>query len=123
MHPKTMLRQLLAVTTCAWGLVIGSTDIALATDIPQSGTALDHMERFKNMSPEERTAKRQQMRERWSKLSPEEKQQRRNKMRERIEKMTPEQKEHFLQERRERQQARRQNGGDNTPGVRDTSKP
>ncbi len=126
MQPIHLARKLIAITACAWGLVAGSSGIALADDTPQAAASPDHMERFKDTTPAQREAMRQQMREEWSKLTPEQKEQRRNEMRERVEKMTPEQrekirqrmhermekmtleeKENFLKERQERKEKRR----------------
>ena len=102
MQPIHLARTLIAITACAWGLAAGSSGIALADDTPQTTTAPDHTERFKDMTPEQREAKRQQMREEWSKLTPEQKEQRRNEMHERMEKMTPEQREKIRQRMHER---------------------
>ena len=137
MQPIHLARKLIAITACAWGLAAGSSGKALADDTPQTATSPDHTGRFKDMTPEQREAKRQQMREEWSKLTPEQKEQRRNEMHERMEKMTPEQrekirermhermekmtpeeKENFLKERQERKEKRRNEANeenDNAP--------
>ena len=101
MQPIHLVRKLIAITACTWGLAAASSGIAMADDSPQTATP-DHTERFTDMTPAQREAKRQQMREEWSRLTPEQKEQRRNEMRDRVEKMTPEQREKIRQRMQER---------------------
>lgn len=101
MQPIHVVRKLIAITACTWGLAAGTSGIAVADDSPQTAIP-DHTERFTDMTPAQREVKRQQMREEWSRLTPEQKEQRRNEMRERVEKMTPEQREKIRQRMHER---------------------
>ena len=66
------------------------------------GAAAGPAQRQQNLSPEERQAEREKMREQWQNLSPEQRDAKREEVRQRIENLPPEQREAMKQRLREK---------------------